>query len=155
MSNSQPPQDAIYGSPGIMAQHRWVVEIEGMPHFDMAMKRIDAWYENEIIDRPPVRFIAHNAFLEAAKQDISTFSRQEKEAWWFDSELQVDLFIRSINGKRFHGETFPVFFPNLGPDVYAAFYGAQLIFGDVTSWSVPLVSEWAQMDQLKLDLENV
>ena len=30
----------------------------------------------------------------------------------------------------------------------------ELIFGDVTSWSVPLVSEWAQMDRLKLDLEN-
>ena len=34
------------------------------------------------------------------------------------------LFLKSIEGRRFHGETFPVFFPNLGPDVYAAFYGA-------------------------------
>ena len=122
-----------------MTQDRWSIEIEGMPHFEMAMKRIDAWYENQIIDRPPVRFIAHNAFLETAKQDISNYTRQEKETWWFDAELQVDLFVRSIAGQRFHGETFPVFFPNLGPDVYAAFYGAQLIFGDVTSWSVPLV----------------
>ena len=97
-----------------MTQHRWVVEIEGMPHFDMAMKRIDAWYENEIIDRPPVRFIAHNAFLETAKQDISTFSPQEKEAWWFDAELQVDLFIRSIDGKRFQWGNVPGFFSKSG-----------------------------------------
>ena len=141
--------------PVIRTQDSWSIEIEGMPHFDMAMKRVDAWYENEIIDRPPVRFIAHNAFLETAKQDISDYSPQEKESWWFDAELQVDLFIRSIAGRRFHGETFPVFFPNLGPDVYAAFYGTQLIFGDVTSWSVPQLSEWAQIDQLHLDLDNV
>lgn len=133
----------------------WAVDIEGMPHFEMAMRRVYAWYENEIIDRPPVRFIAHNAFLDAARQDIAALSRQEKEAYWFDAELQVDLYIQSIASKRFHAETFPVYFPNLGPDVYAAFYGAQLIFGDVTSWSVPLVKDWAQLDELYLDMNNV
>lgn len=29
----------------------WTIELEGMPHFDMAMKRVYAWFENEIIDR--------------------------------------------------------------------------------------------------------
>ena len=132
----------------------WTVEIEGMPHFEKAMKRVYAWYENQIIDRPPVRFIAHNAFLETAKQDMAGLSRQEIEAWWIDAELQVDLFLKSIEGRQFHAETFPVYFPNLGPDVYAAFYGAQLEFGEVTSWSVPLVRNWEQVDQLKLDLNN-
>lgn len=133
----------------------WTVEIEAMPHFEMAMKRVYAWYENQIIDRPPVRFMAHNAFLENAKQDIAGLSRREKESWWFDAELQVDLFLKSIEGQRFHAETFPVFFPNLGPDVYAAFYGAQLIFGEVTSWSVPLVKDWSQVDELQFDPSNV
>ena len=138
----------------IITQDWWKVEIENMPQFDMAMKRVYAWFENQIIDRPPVRFIAHNAFLETAKEDIANLSREEKEVWWFNVELQVDLFIKSIEGKRFHGETFPVYFPNLGPDVYAAFYGAQLEFGDVTSWSVPIVRDWNQIDQLKLDMNN-
>jgi hypothetical protein len=133
----------------------WPVEIEGMPHFDAAMKRIYAWYANEIIDRPPVRYMAHNAFLEATKEDIAHFSPQEKEAWWFDAELQIDLFERSIQDQRFHAETFPVYFPNLGPDVYAAFYGAQLIFGEVTSWSVPLIKDWDQLDKLRFDKSNV
>lgn len=132
----------------------WKVELENMPQFEMAMKRVYAWFENQIIDRPPVRFIAHNAFLEAAKEDITDLSREEKEAWWFNEQLQVDLFIKSIEGKRFHGETFPVYFPNLGPDVYAAFYGANLEFGDVTSWSEPFVRDWEQVDQIKLDMNN-
>ncbi len=132
----------------------WSVEIEGMADFDMSMKRIYAWYENEIIDRPPVRFIAHNAFLESAKEDISQLSPAEKKVWWFDVEIQLDLFMKSINGRKFHGETFPVFFPNLGPDIYAAFYGAELEFGEVTSWSIPLVREWDDVEKLKLDPEN-
>ncbi len=136
-------------------QTRWSVEIEGMDDFDLSMKRVYAWYENEIIDRPPVRFVAHNAFLEAAKEDISQLSPAGKKAWWFDGEVQVDLFIKSIAGRKFHGETFPVFFPNLGPDVYAAFYGAELEFGEVTSWSVPLLREWVDVEQLRLDLDNV
>lgn len=125
-----------------------------MPEFVMAMKRVYAWFENEIIDRPPVRFSAHNSFLEIAKTDIADLSNEEKEAWWFNAELQIDLFIKSIEGRKFHGETFPVYFPNLGPDVYASFYGSKLIFGEVTSWSVPLLRNWDQIDTLHLDMEN-
>ena len=133
----------------------WNVEIEGMADFDLAMRRIYAWFENEIIDRPPVRFVAHNAFLEAATEDISGLSAAEKQAWWFDVEIQVDLFEKSIQGRQFHGETFPVFFPNLGPAVYAAFYGAELEFGEVTSWSVPLIREWDDIGKLQLKKNNV
>lgn len=135
-------------------QNWWEIELQGMPHFDMAMKRVYAWFENEIIDRPPVRFMAHNAFLERATADITLYSPAEKKNWWFDAELQVDLFIKSIEGRQFHGETFPVYFPNLGPDIYAAFYGAELEFGEVTSYSVPLVQQWEDADQLALDQHN-
>lgn len=135
-------------------QDYWTVEMEGMPHFEMAMKRVYAWYENEIIDRPPIRFMAHNAFLEAATEDISKLTKEGKKAWWFDVETQVELFVKSIEGRTFHGETFPVYFPNLGPDVYSAFYGVELEFGEVTSWSIPFVRDWDDIDKLKLDMNN-
>jgi hypothetical protein len=125
-----------------------------MPHFEMALKRVYAWFENEIIDRPPVRFMAHNAFLEAASEDIAHLPQAEKKDWWFNEELQVDLFIKSIAGRQFHGETFPVYFPNLGPDVYATFYGAELEFGDVTSYSTPLVIQWEDAEHLVFDQNN-
>ena len=31
-------------------QTKWHVDLEGMPHFDKAMERVYAWYEQEIID---------------------------------------------------------------------------------------------------------
>jgi len=133
----------------------WTVEIEGMPQFDMAMKRVYAWFENEIIDRPPIRFQAHNAFLASATEEIARMSKEDKKAWWFDVETQVDLFVKPIEGRRFHGETFPVYFPNLGPNVYAAFYGAELEFGEITSWSIPFVRAWEDAERLVFDWNNV
>ena len=57
----------------------WSVEIEGMPQFDQSMKRVYAWFENQIIDRAPVRFQAHNAFLNAATEEVSKLSKEEKK----------------------------------------------------------------------------
>jgi hypothetical protein len=133
----------------------WTVEIEGMPQFDMAMKRVYAWFENEIVDRAPIRFQAHNAFLASATEEIARMSKEDKKAWWFDVETQVGLFIKPIEGRRFHGETFPVYFPNLGPNVYAAFYGAELEFGEITSWAIPVVLAWKDTDKLAFDWNNV
>jgi len=115
------------------------------------MKRVYAWFEGAVLDRPPIRFVAHNAFVEQANQAYPSDNLKDR---WFDAEFQVETFLASIAGQRFHGETFPVFWPNLGPEVYAAFYGATLEYGEVTSWSVPLVRSWDDMARLKLDLGN-
>lgn len=129
----------------------WNVELEGMPHFQEAMKRIYAWFAGEIIDRPPVRFSAHNAFMDQAVAAYPSANLRER---WFDSEFQVNTYLKSIEGRRYHGETFPVFWPNLGPEIYAAFYGSELEYGEVTSWSKPLVQNWADAAKLKLDMAN-
>jgi hypothetical protein len=133
---------------------RWNLELECMPQADEAMHRLDAWYHCEIVDRAPIRFMAHNAFLETGV-DYATLSPEERRMRWFDVEYQVDLFERSIEGRAFHGETFPVFWPNLGPNVYAAFYGLELEFGEVTSWSRPIVRNWSDVGRLRLDTDNM
>lgn len=129
----------------------WDLGLETMPGYDMAMKRVYAWYEREVIDRPPIRFMAHNAFVEAANAEYPSGNLKDR---WFDAEFQVDTFIDSIKGQTFHGETFPVFWPNLGPEVYSAFYGSELEYGEVTSWSKPIIRDWNDIGILKLDMEN-
>jgi hypothetical protein len=32
-----------------------------LPGFDLAMQRVYAWFNNQILNRPPIRFQAHNA----------------------------------------------------------------------------------------------
>lgn len=127
--------------------------LEGMPHFDMAMRRVAAWFEGAVIDRPPVRFGRHSVQGDAGRPlDMSRWPTLKER--WFDAEYQVETFVRRIRGKRFPAETFPVFWPNLGPEVYAAFYGCELVFQDVTSYAKPIIREWADVAVLRLDMGN-
>lgn len=132
----------------------WNLELEKKPDFELAMQRIYAWYEGAIIDRAPVRFSAHNADFNVL--DEGAWPRERLKERWFNAEYQVDRYLASIAGKLFLGETFPVFWPNLGPVVYSAFYGAELEYGEVTAWAkTPLVRTWDDMASLRLSKENV
>lgn len=126
------------------------IELETMPGYAAAMQRVYAWFAGEIIDRPPVRFFRHNDFVEQVNQTYPGSLRER----WFDAEFQVDMFVRSITGKTFHGETFPVFWPNLGPEVYAALYGSELIYSEYSSYAMPLVRTWDDLARLRLDFDN-
>lgn len=137
----------------MVQQDWWNVELAGKPDFEAAMKRLYAWYEGEILDRVPVRFVAHNAAFNLGGTEGQRPPEEQKKRW-FEVERRVEEYARSIEGKRFHAETFPMFDPNLGPDVYAAFYGAELSYGEVTSWSHPFVHDWDDMARLKLDMTN-
>jgi hypothetical protein len=117
------------------------------------MKRIYAWYECGVLDRAPVRFVAHNAAFNLGAPEGKRPPEEQKKRW-FEFERRVDEYVHSIEGKRFHGETFPMFDPNLGPDIYAAFYGVELTYGEVTSWSHPIIDTWDDMAKLKLDMQN-
>ena len=44
-------------------------------------------------------------------------------------------------GRKFYAETFPIFWPNLGPEVFSAFHECELEYAEVTSYSIPLVKE--------------
>ncbi len=135
----------------MMTNRTAAVELENMPGFERAMQRVEAWYHGQIIDRAPVRFSAHNAFVEEAAAAYPSANLQER---WFNAEFQVETYLNSIRGRTFLAETFPVYWPNLGPEVYAAFYGAQLEYGEVTAWSKPLINTWDDVGQLRLNLDN-
>lgn len=130
-----------------------LVELEGKPDFEEAMRRVEAWFNHEKLERPPVRFAEHNADF-ADSHPLANRIWPNLKARWFDAEYQVDSFLESIRGRRFYGETFPVFWPNLGPNAYAAFHSAQLEFGEVTSWIRPCVHDWDDLRRLKLSCEN-
>ena len=129
------------------------MELEGKPDLEQAVQRVEAWFNHEKLDRPPVRFAQHNA-------DFSSSHRLAGRSWptlkdrWFDAEFQVDFFMESIRGCTFYGETFPVFWPNLGPNVYAAFHGLELDYGEVTSWIRHGVHAWDDIAKLKFSTEN-
>jgi hypothetical protein len=127
------------------------LELETKPDFGKAMERIEAWFAGELLDRPPVRFSRHNAEFEAHGEKLEGEALRRR---WFDVDFQIESFLASLEGRRFLGETFPLFWPNLGPEIYAAFYGCPLVYGEVTSWAVHCAPDRAALARLRFDPEG-
>jgi hypothetical protein len=120
------------------------------PDFARCVERIEAWFHQAVLDRPPVRFYKHNAQFEAGEAlDRKRWSSLEKR--WLDTDYQIESFEQSLVGKSFYAETFPVFSPNLGPNAYSAFYAGRLEFAEVTSWYKPVLTDLDDLSVLQND----
>jgi hypothetical protein len=133
-----------------MNQDFYDLDLEYKPDFVESMKRIYAWYECEIIDRVPVRFTAHNQEYETVEDTENWKSLKDR---WYDVEYQIKHFEASLDGPCL-GETFPVYWPNVGPYFYAAMLGGEIEFGDVTSWVHPILHSQGDADKIKFDEDN-
>jgi hypothetical protein len=51
-------------------------------------------------------------------------------------------------------DSIPMYWPNLGPEVYAAFLGCPLEYTESTSWAVPILDSWDKLDSVALDTGN-
>ncbi|MBM3855118.1 MAG: hypothetical protein FJ399_18515 [Verrucomicrobia bacterium] len=120
------------------------------PDFALCLERIEAWFHQAVLDRPPVRFYKHNAQFDAG-QPLDRARWTSLEERWFDTAYQIESFEASLVGKTFHAETFPVFTPNLGPSVYSAFYAGRLEFAETTSWYHPVLTDLDDLSVLHGD----
>jgi len=83
------------------------------PDFDECLARIEAWYEQKVLDRPPVRFSHHNIEYERHRTVQGPWKTPKER--WLDVEFQVSAFVESLKGTRFLGETFLVFWHTFFP----------------------------------------
>ena len=125
--------------------------LETKPDYDKCIERVQAWFDAEIIDRAPVRFHRHNAEYENVTGNSGHGSLRDR---WMDAEFQASTFLNSVKGKTFPGETFPVYMPNLGPNFYAAIHGAELEFGETTSWCEPFVNDCSDLEKIRFSKDN-
>ncbi|MFN2228508.1 MAG: hypothetical protein ACK2VA_01950 [Anaerolineae bacterium] len=123
------------------------------PDYERSKERIDAFWERELIDRPVVQF----GLLKPAEEWVPLPPSNHATAAdrWLDSEYQGELKLAQLSNQEFLGDAMPVAWPNLGPEVFASFYGCPIHFGDYgTSWTDPILDSWEQADGLQLDWES-
>lgn len=74
-----------------------------------------------------------------------------------DVEYVVDSAIAWMECQDYVGDHFPMFWPNLGPEITATLFGCDLEFSESTSWSKPVVHEpddWNRILQMEPDFNN-
>jgi hypothetical protein len=125
------------------------------PDFERVLDRYEAWWQCEIVDRPLVSMSfpkPESDRVPVPEKDHATLRER-----WMDTTYVVERTVAQLRNSVHYADALPVGYPNLGPEVFSAFYGCPLEFGETTSWSEPILSDWSpeSVDRLRLDQNNV
>ncbi|HOG46503.1 MAG TPA: hypothetical protein PLB78_07645, partial [Anaerolineae bacterium] len=71
---------------------------------------------------------------------------------WLDPDYAVAAAEEELRLTYFGGEALPIFWPNLGPDVFAAYLGCSLELGEATTWAQPCLATWGDLARIQLRL---
>lgn len=124
--------------------------IENIDDWEMRIARQDAFWYGEIIDRPVVNMAISRGTLPEVEEKKYASLRER----WFDAEYQAEQALRYFNNTEFLGDALPAMNPNLGPEVFSAFFGSEIEFGEATSWTIPLLEDWDDVDKVKFSTDN-
>ncbi len=126
---------------------------EFKPDYEESKQRINAFWDRELIDRPVVQFLLPKPPEQWVP--LPTSDHATSASRWLDAEYQAELTLATFSNLEFLGDTLPVAFPNLGPELFSAFYGCPIHFGDFgTSWTDPILEDWADASDLEFDEDD-
>ena len=126
------------------------IELEYKPDAAEACRRMEAWWEGEILDRATIQVTAPQPNPRPLPPKQHATQRER----WMDIDYIVECAAISIANTYWAGEALPSFMPNLGPEILTACYGAELEFTEATSWSAPILHDWADVPRLGIDPNN-
>jgi len=124
------------------------------PDFDAVLNRYEAWWDCAIVDRPlaSIRF-------PKPKAECWTFPRKDFPSIrdrWMDTEYLVKTAEVGLRNTVHFADSLPVAWPNLGPEVFSAFYGCEMEYGEHTAWSKPILPDFSgeAVSKLRLDTNS-
>ncbi len=122
------------------------------PDFEDVLNRYEAWWECEIIDRPLVCM----TFPKQDSEKVPLPARKEYSSLrekWMDAEYIIESAEASFRNRVHFADALPIAWPNLGPEIFSAFYGCPMKYGESTAWSEPILDDWSpeSVDKLQVD----
>jgi len=127
------------------------MELEFKPDWPDCRRRIDAWWEGELLDRVPIMIQA------PLEQDESPTPPEDMEAYWTDPAQVIPREERRLAATYWAGEAAPVMYPiSTGlVTIQAAYFGAPVHFLDTrTAWVEPIIEKWEEAPPLEFDPDN-
>lgn len=118
--------------------------LERCPEFPNSVARFEAWWQGELIDRPPVTLTV----LPGRPYRGPTSKHATARDRWLDVEYQVEHAIAELARYDFVGDRFPIYVPDVGPELAGTLLGCELEFGEHTSWSLPIIENAEQWSDL-------
>jgi hypothetical protein len=127
---------------------------EFKPDYEQAKERIEAWWHCEVIDRAMTYIMF--AKPEEERVPVPDSRHATLRERWMDAEFVARRALANLSNTVFYADSMPLAYPNLGPDIMAAFYGCELEFGETTSWSIPILKDWepSSVARIRLNLNG-
>lgn len=128
-----------------------IMPIENLDDWEMRLARQDAFWDCAVLDRPVVvmQWPKHPPARQPAPRTYAAWRDH-----WLDTERIVEEARTAAANTDYAGDALPHFWPNLGPEVFSAFFGQEMDYTETTSWSRPILHDWAQTDHIRFSEEN-
>jgi len=126
--------------------------IEQIPDWEARLARQDAFWQREVIGRPVVHF--------TLPRPNADYPFPAPRSWatvrdrWMDAQYVAESALAGVMNRQYCGDALPSAWPNLGPEVFSAFFGSELVYTETTSWSIPILKDWAQAGRLRFSEDN-
>ena len=129
-----------------------IMPLEYIENWEMRLKRQDAFWLREIVDRPPVML---EYTVDSNLDSIQTLSHANYFDVWTDIDYQVNRTVQRIKNTRYLGDSLPIACPDLGPDYFFSLFGGELRFMQDTSYIEPFVNDYQEFRGLAVQESNV
>jgi len=128
-----------------------MMHLDAIPDLEERVARQDAFWDCEVIDRPVVSIVVPKS---PPARPWPSSNHETIRDRWLDVDYYAERAAAYVANMEFLGDAIPHAPPNLGPEVLSAFFGCPLEFGEYTSWSVPILKDWADADAISLSRDN-
>lgn len=129
-----------------------MMPIEYIPDWEMRIARQDAMWYGEIIDRPVVHIILPKPNPQYPGPQPKTWSSMRDQ--WFDAQFRAEAALAAVMNTEWLGDALPYVWPNLGPEVFSAYFGCELEYSETTSWAIPNIHDWSDVSHIKFSMDN-
>jgi len=112
--------------------------------WDSARRHLEAWWANDAIDRAAIAVGAPRAKPLPGPHAPPT--PQDIAQRWLDAEYRVAAADYHMRHTFYGGECLPVWWPNLGPGIAAAYLGVEPVFAPDTVWFNQHPHDWPNIE---------
>jgi hypothetical protein len=126
-----------------------------------AQRRMEAWWNRDLIDRPTVAVAAPRdpgrLSNGAQEPDTSGWTQEQFRCHFTEPEKVIPRLKAKLRSTYFLGESFPVMYPVSGGMVaiLASYLGCPLRYLSAnTMWHVPIIDDWSTMPPLDYNPDN-
>ena len=135
-----------------MSRTNSIIPLEGVPDWEQRLARQDAFWDCAVLDRPVVLMTCPKSPPECDwPADKPYASHRER---WMDTDRVVATAVANARNTEYLGDALPRAWPNLGPEVFSAFFGMEMEYTAETSWGIPIVEDWDDVDHVRFSEDN-